>query len=62
MLEVEKIVGCLNSCVIDFFVGVPNSRLKRFCVYVTDICGEPHVIATNEGGVYNGDPYICDGV
>jgi len=34
----------------EFFAGVPDSLLKSFCVYVTDTCGENHVIATNEGG------------
>ena len=40
----------LELCGIDFFTGVPDSLLKRFCVYVMDMCGESYVIATNEGG------------
>ena len=50
MVEVGKFVGCLKSCGIGFFTGVPDSLLKSFCAYVTDTCGENHVIAANEGG------------
>ncbi len=50
MVEVEKFVGCLKSCGIGFFIGVPDSLLKGFCAYVTDACGENHVIAADEGG------------
>ena len=50
MIEVGKLVECLKSCGIDFFTGVPDSLLKSFCAYVTDNCGENHVIAANEGG------------
>ena len=41
---------CLKSVEINFFTGVPDSLLKSFCAYVTDTCGENHVIAANEGG------------
>ena len=50
MIEVAKFVGCLKEVEIDFFTGVPDSLLKSFCAYVTDTCGENHVIAANEGG------------
>ena len=50
MIEVEKFAGCLKSCGIDFFTGVPDSLLKSFCAYITDNCGDSHVIAANEGG------------
>jgi phosphonopyruvate decarboxylase len=50
MVEVGKFVGCLKSCGSGFFTGVPDSLLKSFCAYVTDTCGESHVIAANEGG------------
>ena len=50
MVEVGKFVGCLKEVGIDFFTGVPDSLLKSFCAYVTDTCGENHVIAANEGG------------
>ena len=50
MFEVGQFVGCLKSCGIGFFTGVPDSLLKSFCAYVTDTCGENHVIAANEGG------------
>ena len=41
--------GCLKSCGINFFTGVPDSLLKSFCVYVMDTCGENFIIAANEG-------------
>jgi phosphonopyruvate decarboxylase len=50
MIEVEKFVGCLKNSSVEFFTGVPDSLLKSFCAYVTDTCGENHVIAANEGG------------
>ena len=50
MIEVTKFVGCLREAGVDFFTGVPDSLLKSFCAYVTDNCGENHVIAANEGG------------
>ena len=50
MVEVGNFVGCLKSCGIDFFTGIPDSLLKSFCAYVTDTCGDNHVIAANEGG------------
>jgi len=50
MIEVEKFVGVLKSAGVEFFTGVPDSLLKSFCAYVTDNCGENHVIAANEGG------------
>ena len=50
MIDVEKFVGVMKSTGIDFFTGVPDSLLKSFCAYVTDNCGENHVIAANEGG------------
>ena len=50
MIEVDKLVGCLRGTGVEFFTGVPDSLLKSFCAYVTDNCGENHVIAANEGG------------
>jgi phosphonopyruvate decarboxylase len=50
MIEVEKFIGCLKGSSVEFFTGVPDSLLKSFCAYVTDTCGENHVIAANEGG------------
>ena len=51
MVEVGKFVGCLNEVGIDFFAGVPDSLLKRFCAYVTDTCGGKYVITINNGSV-----------
>ena len=45
MVDVEKFVGALKSAGVNFFTGVPDSLLKSFCAYVTDTCGENHVIA-----------------
>ena len=50
MIEVDRFVGCLRGMGMEFFTGVPDSLLKSFCAYVTDTCGENHVIAANEGG------------
>ena len=49
MIEVDRFVGCLRGMGMEFFTGVPDSLLKSFCAYVTDTCGENHVIAANEG-------------
>ena len=49
-LSVPSFVECLKSAEVRFFTGVPDSLLKSFCAYVTDNCGESHVIAANEGG------------
>ena len=50
MVDVVRFVDVLRSLGVDFFTGVPDSLLKNFCAYVTDTCGEGHVIAANEGG------------
>ena len=50
MVAVDRFAGCLLASGIDFFTGVPDSLLKSFCAYVTDNCGQNHVIAANEGG------------
>ena len=50
MIETSKFVERLNELGVGFFTGVPDSLLKSFCAYVTDNCGEKHVIAANEGG------------
>ena len=50
MIGVKRFVDCLNDSGVGLFTGVPDSLLKSFCAYVTDNCGENHVIAANEGG------------
>lgn len=50
MISPSRFVGCLESGGVGFFTGVPDSLLKCFCAYVTDNCGERHIIAANEGG------------
>ena len=50
MIEVKKFVESLQEAGVSFFTGVPDSLLKSFCAYVTDNCGNNHVIAANEGG------------
>ena len=52
MIDVEKFVGVMKSVGVELFTGVPDSLLKSFCAYVTDTCGDNHVIAANEGGAY----------
>lgn len=51
MVEVGRFVGGLKAAGIGLFTGVQDSLPKSFCAYVTDACGENHVIAANEGGV-----------
>ncbi len=50
MVEAGRFVDGLKRAGVEFFSGVPDSLLKSFCAYVTDTCGENHVIAANEGG------------
>ena len=50
MVEVGRFVARLTSVGVEFFTGVHDSLLKSFCAYVTDTCGENHVIAADEGG------------
>ena len=50
MIAVDNFVTDIKKSRVDFFTGVPDSLLKSFCAYVTDTCGENHVIAANEGG------------
>ena len=50
MICPEPFLSLLQTEGVDFFTGVPDSLLKNFCAYVTDNCGENHVIAANEGG------------
>ena len=50
MISPRSFVSTLCELGVDFFTGVPDSLLKSFCAYVTDNCGENHVIAANEGG------------
>ena len=50
MIAVDKFVKQLQVAGVSFFTGVPDSLLKSFCAYVTDNCGENHIIAANEGG------------
>ncbi len=49
-MKVEKFVEVLKSEGVGLFCGVPDSLLKSFCAYVTDTCGDDHVITANEGG------------
>ena len=50
MVEVGRFVDELKAAGIGLFAGVLDSLLKSVCAYVTDTCGESHVIAVNEGG------------
>ena len=50
MVEIGRFVDELKAAGIGLFAGVPDSLLKSFCAYVTDTCGESHVIAANESG------------
>ena len=50
MIKVDTFLNCLQISGVTFFTGVPDSLLKSFCAYVTDTCGDDHIIAANEGG------------
>lgn len=50
MIKPDSFVNSLIELGVEFFTGVPDSLLKNFCAYVTDHCGENHIIAANEGG------------
>lgn len=50
MIDPGAFVKLLRSNGVDFFTGVPDSLLKSLCAYMTDHCGEDHLIAANEGG------------
>ena len=50
MIKVDTFLNCLQASGVTFFTGVPDSLLKSFCAYVTDTCGENHLIVANEGG------------
>ena len=39
MIEVSKFVATLKELGVEFFTGMPDSLVKSFCAYVTDICG-----------------------
>ena len=36
MIEVGRFVDGLKAAGVEFFAGVPDSRLKSFCAYVMD--------------------------
>ena len=38
MVEAGRFVDGLKAAGAGFFAGVPDSLLKSFCAYVTDIC------------------------
>ena len=37
-VEVGRFVDGVEATGVEFFAGVPDSLLKRFCTYVTDTC------------------------
>ena len=60
MVNVDIFVGALKSTGVDFFTGVPDSLLKSFCAYVTDTCGDNHVIAANRV-IWTTNAMLADG-
>jgi len=50
MIKAENFYNLLKENGITFFTGVPDSLLKDFCAYVTDVTSkEDHIINSNEG-------------
>ena len=62
MIHVDAFVKYLHDSGVTVFTGVPHygeplsQRLKSFCAYLTDTCGENHVIAANEGSAVGWGP------
>lgn len=51
MIESKAFFEALARAKVTFFAGVPDSLLKDFCAYVTDVApADRHVITANEGG------------
>jgi phosphonopyruvate decarboxylase len=51
MINPETFFAALDDGGVSFYAGVPDSLLKDFCAYVTDVLpSSRHVIAANEGG------------
>lgn len=50
MINVQNFVATLRKEDVSFFCGIPDSLLKNFCAYLTDVCKDNHVITANEGG------------
>jgi phosphonopyruvate decarboxylase len=50
MITCNTFLQCLSDAGIDFFAGVPDSLLKKFCACLTDTRPDSHVITANEGG------------
>jgi len=47
----QDFYAALSSVGANFFTGVPDSTLKSFCSYITDVLpNSQHIIAANEGG------------
>ena len=49
MIDTKKFYKKLVEKNFDFFVGVPDSLLKEFCLCVNDLENSKHIIAANEG-------------
>lgn len=50
MLTPEWFYERLHELQVEFFAGVPDSLLKEFCAYLTDLVpAQRHIIAANEG-------------
>ena len=50
MILLSRFVSELERSGVNFYCGIPDSLLKSFCAYLTDVCDGRHVIAANEGG------------
>jgi phosphonopyruvate decarboxylase len=49
MINPKSFVDCLIDNNFDFFVGVPDSLLKNFCLYINELPKEQSIITANEG-------------
>ena len=49
MIDTKKFYNTLIKNSFDYFVGVPDSLLKEFCLCINDLSKNNHIITANEG-------------
>lgn len=49
MIDTKKFYNTLIKNSFDYFVGVPDSLLKEFCLCINDLSNNNHIITANEG-------------
>ena len=49
MIDTKDFYSTLIKNSFDYFVGVPDSLLKEFCLCINDLSKTNHIITANEG-------------